>query len=211
MFGRHSIVSMAEWDIVFSLEQSIKLVFHSSTHLLPFACYYFPIDAFEGFVMLWAGPCVFLMFPYTLDVWMFCWTLDIFAEPISVNQGSMLNLVPESPGNLQVSLPGWLLVLGTYVALLCGRVSWVDIATNQSSPRWGVGSQGFPKIRRASHFVNTPQLYMRRHGVITDSYCSVEFGQPHQFGCYHATFFYTITGCLATETFRLLTTKGLNY
>lgn len=52
MFGRHSIVSMAEWDIVFSLEQSIKLVFHSSTHLLPFACYYFPIDAFEGFVML---------------------------------------------------------------------------------------------------------------------------------------------------------------
>ena len=142
MFGRHSIVSMAEWDIVFSLEQSIKLVFHSSTHLLPFACYYFPIDAFEGFVMLWAGPCVFLMFPYTLDVWMFCWTLDIFAEPISVNQGSMLNLVPDSPGNLQVSLPGWLLVLGTYVALLCGRVSWVDIATNQSSPRWGVGSQG---------------------------------------------------------------------
>lgn len=209
MFGRHSIVSMAEWDIVFSLEQSIKLVFHSSTHLLPFACYYFPIDAFEGFVMLWAGPCVFLMFPYTLDVWMFCWTLDIFAEPISVSPRQYAEPCSWKPWE-SAGFFTWVTACIRHVRRLA---LWTGVMgrPNQSSPRWGVGSQGFAKIRRASHFVNTPQPYMRRHGVITDSYCSVEFGQPHQFGCCHATFFYTITGCLATETFRLLTTKGLNY
>ena len=130
----------------------IKLVFQSSAHLLPFACYYFPIGAFEGFVMRWAGPCVFLMFPYTPDVWMFCWALDVFAEPISVNQGSMLNLVPDSPENLQVSFPGWLLVLGKYVAWLCGRVSWVDIATKLSCPRLGVGSQSYAVRENPENF-----------------------------------------------------------
>ena len=75
-------------------------MFQLSTHLLPFACYYFPIGAFEGFVMLRAGP-----FVYVLNVSLYAGLVDVIAEPISVNQGSMLNLVPDSPENLQVSLP----------------------------------------------------------------------------------------------------------
>lgn len=50
--------------------------------------------------MLRAGP-----FVYVLNVSLYAGLVDVIAEPISVNQGSMLNLVPDSPENLQVSLP----------------------------------------------------------------------------------------------------------